>query len=80
MDFENRVWLTTGTPPPHRTPRELDDINIRNVLKMIRSQVYPNHSDIGRYDYVEWATQGGGDEWFQENRRIYKHGQIATNL
>ena len=34
---------------------------------MIRSQVYPNHSDVDWEEYVEWVSRGFGDEWFQED-------------
>ena len=34
--------------------------------KMIKSQVYPYHSDVDWEEYCEWVYTGGGDEWFQE--------------
>ena len=33
--------------------------------EMIKSQVYPHHSDVDWYEYVEWVENGGGDAWFQ---------------
>ena len=37
---------------------------------MIKSQVFPHHSDVDWGEYVEWVQNGGGDEWFQENTPI----------
>ena len=34
---------------------------------MIRSQVYPHHSDVDWEEYVDWVSRGFGDEWFQED-------------
>ena len=34
--------------------------------ELIKQNVYPHHSDIDWYEYVEWVKAGGGDEWFQE--------------
>ena len=31
---------------------------------MIKSQAYPNHSDVDWEEYVDWASRGHGDEWF----------------
>jgi len=36
---------------------------------MIQSQVYPHHSDVDWEEYVEWVSNGGGDEWFQDEGR-----------
>ena len=33
---------------------------------MIKSQVYPHHSDVDWEEYVEWVENRGGSEWFQE--------------
>ena len=80
MDFENSClanhWDSSSAPQLTGVRRHENE----KWAEMIRSQVYPNHSDIDWDEYVEWVTQGGGDEWFQENRMIYKYGQIATNI
>ena len=65
MDFENSClahnW-DSSTPHPTGINRHENE----EWAEMIQSQVYPNHSDIDWYEYVEWVSQGGGDEWFQE--------------
>ena len=33
---------------------------------MIQSQVYPHHSDVDWEEYVDWVSNGGGDEYFQD--------------
>ena len=66
MDFENprlaNHWDSSSAPHPTGVRRHENE----KWAEMIQSQVYPNHSDIDWYEYVEWVTQGGGDEWFQE--------------
>ena len=64
MDFENACLATfwnSSEPHPKGEKRHLN----KKWAEMIRSQVCPNRSDIDWYENVEWATQGGGDEWFQ---------------
>ena len=66
MDFENSClanhWDSSSTPHPTGINRHENE----KWAEMIQSQVYPNHSDIDWYEYVEWVTQWGGDEMFQE--------------
>ena len=80
MDFEISClannWDSSSAPHPTGVRRHENE----KWAELIQSQVYPNHSDVDWYDYVEWVSQGGGDEWFQEKRTIYKHGRIATNI
>ena len=64
MDFENSVlendWdARQGIPTG---PRRYEN---PEWAKMIRSQVYPHHSDVNWREYVSWVRGGGGDEWFQ---------------
>ena len=62
MDFETPClanhWDSSSTPHPTGVRRHENE----KWAEMIQSQVYPNHSDIDWYEYVEWVTQGGGDE------------------
>ena len=37
--------------------------------KMIKSQVFPAHSDVDFFEYCDWCEAGGGDEWFQEDEQ-----------
>ena len=64
MDFENdvlRYWdARKGIP---RGPRRFEK---QEWAALIMSQVFPHHSDVDWEEYVEWVSQGGGDEWFQE--------------
>lgn len=62
MDFENSCLANFPRPHPRGSKRYEDP----EWAEMIKSQVYPNHSDVDWYEYVEWVSQGGGDEWFQE--------------
>ena len=66
MDFDNSClannWDSSSAPHPTGVRRHENE----KWAEMIQSQVYPNHSDIDWYEYVEWVTQGGGDEMFQE--------------
>ena len=63
-DFENdvlRAWdATKGIPTG---PRRFEKAE---WAELIKRNVYPNHSDVDWYEYVEWVSQGGGDEWFME--------------
>ena len=66
MDFENwcleNKWDSSVAPHP-KGPKRHED---KAWSEMIKSQAFPNHSDIDWYDYSEWVSRGGGDEWFQE--------------
>ena len=65
MDFENSClehhWDSNVAPP--KGPKRFLD---KRWAEMIKSQVYPNHSDVDWYEYVDWVSRGGGDDWFQE--------------
>ena len=64
MDFENdvlRSWdACKGIP---MGPRRFEN---PEWATLITSRVFPHHSDLDWYEYVEWVRGGGGDEWFQE--------------
>jgi hypothetical protein len=64
MDFENSCLTEHWGVKPH--PRGNKRYEDPEWAAMIQSQVYPNHSDVDWYEYVEWVSQGGGDEWFEE--------------
>ena len=80
MDFENSClanrWDSSSTPHPTGVRRHENE----KRAKMIRSQVYPNQSDVDWYDYLEWVSEGVEMNGSKKNRKIYKYGQIATNL
>ncbi len=64
MDFENdvlRCWDARKDIP--RGTRRFEK---QEWAALIMSQVFPHHSDVDWEEYVEWVSQGGGDEWFQE--------------
>ena len=65
MDFENSVlqnhWDSNVSHPTGERRHEN-----KEWAEMIQSQVYPQHSDVDWWEYSEWVTRGGGDEWFQE--------------
>ena len=64
MDFENTVlqdWdahkgIPTGT-------RRFENAE---CAESIKRNVYPHHSDVDWFEYLEWVSAGGGDEWFIE--------------
>ena len=62
-DFENsclrNYW--DGAPPKGANRHENTE-----WAEMIQSLVYPHHSDVDWYEYCEWVTGGGGDEWFYD--------------
>ena len=64
MDFENACLEQNWAGEPPRGPKRHENPEWQ---KMIQSQVYPHHSEIDWYDYVEFCESGGGDEWFQED-------------
>jgi hypothetical protein len=66
LDFEysclSQHWDSSIRPHPKGSRRYEDP----EWAARIQAQVYPNHSDLDWYEYVEWVSQGGGDVWFQE--------------
>ena len=62
MDFENAVLEDGGRDSP-TGPRRFEKAE---WAELIKRNVYPNHSDLDWDEYVEWVSQGGGDEWFME--------------
>ncbi len=63
MDFENallRYWRSQAIPKGPRRHEHTD------WAELVKSNVYPHHSDIDWAEYVDWVENGGGDEWFQE--------------
>ena len=64
MDFENDVlrdWdATKGIPTG---PRRFQNAEWADLIKR---NVYPYHSDVDFYEYIEFCLKGGGDDWFME--------------
>ena len=65
MDFENaclqlQAWTFDYIPQGKKRHTDPD------WAKVIKSQVYPHHSDVDWFEYVAWVENGGGDEYFQE--------------
>ena len=62
MDFENAVLrnLNAREGVPRGPKRYENDA----WGKLIKNSVYPHHSEVDWYEYVEWVSEGGGDEWF----------------
>jgi hypothetical protein len=64
MDFENDVlrdWDTTKGIPTG--PRRFQNAE---WAALIKRNVYPHHSDVDFYEYVEFCSNGGGDDCFME--------------
>ena len=68
MDFENSILEHNwgNRKPPKGNKRHEDE----EWVAIIKSQVYPYHSDVDWEIYVMWVEQGGGDEWFQNESLI----------
>ena len=66
MDFENaclaKHWDSSVMAHPTGDRRH----EHKEWAAMIKSQVFPHHSDVDWGESVEWVQNGGGDEWFQE--------------
>ena len=66
MDFENwclgKKWDSYKSPHPTGKNRYEN----KNWADMIQKEVYPYHSDVDWFEYVEWVQNGGGDEYFME--------------
>ena len=65
MDFENSClsenWDDANKQHPTGILRHAD----AEWATMIKSQVYPHHSDVDWQEYCEWVFHGGGDECFR---------------
>ena len=65
MDFENAIFETDydQTEEIPKGPRRLEN---EKWAEAVKRNVYPHHSDVDWDEYCEWVSNGGGDEWFQE--------------
>ena len=64
MDFENEClkdWDARKGMP--RGPRRFEKAD---WAALVQRNVYPNHLDVDWDEYVDFVSQGGGDEWFME--------------
>ena len=62
-DFENAVLEDWGRDIP-TGPRRFEKAE---WALLVQRNVYPNHSDVDWYEYCDWVSSGGGDEWFMED-------------
>ena len=60
MDFENALLENWGREIPVGPRRFEND----EWATKVKANVYPNHSDVDWMEYVDWVSQGGGDELF----------------
>ncbi len=67
MDFENSCLSQNWDSRKRAHPKGPNRYKDPEWAAMIQSHVYPHHSDIDWEEYVEWVSNGGGDEWFQED-------------
>ena len=65
MDFENAIFQTDydQTEDIPKGPRRFEN---EKWAEAVKRNVYPHHSDVDWDEYCEWVSNGGGDEWFQE--------------
>ncbi len=65
MDWENSIlekhWDARNGIP--KGPRRFENAE---WAATIRNHSFPFHSGVTWEEYVQWVSQGGGDEWFQE--------------
>ena len=63
MDFENMIleneWDATNGFPTG--PRRFEKAE---WAKTVRMHCFPNNPHVDFDEYVDWVSQGGGDEWF----------------
>jgi hypothetical protein len=62
MDFENSCLSDWFNPIPTGNRRFENPEWRIHILK----SVYPHHSDIDWHEYCAWVSQGGGDDFFQD--------------
>ena len=87
MNFENAClsqnWDNAKKQHPTGIMRHAD----AEWAAMIKTQVYPHHSDIDWEEYCEWVFHGGGDECFQavsyideddEDENIFRERMLET--
>ena len=70
MDFENAVlqdWNHTWWEEPRLIPKGVNRWKDKEWASLIQKNVYPHHSDVNWHQYVTWVSEGGGDQWFQED-------------
>ena len=71
MDFENAALEGIYNEPlfmcAKHAPKGKKCFEIDWWAAEIKKHVYPRHSDVDWYEYVEWVSSGGGDEWFLES-------------
>ena len=79
MDFENAClsqnWDNSKKPFPKGMMRHTD----AEWGEMIKTQVYPHHSDVDWEEYCDWIFFGGGDECFQEDDDSEVNGQHTAS-
>ena len=66
MDFENQCLSQNWDSSKRQHPKGPNRHEDPEWAEMIKSQIYPHHSDIHWDEYVEWVSRGTGDEWFRE--------------
>ena len=80
MDFENSCLLQNWDNAKKQHPTGLLRHPDSEWVAMIKSQVYPHHSDIDWEEYCEWVFHGGGDECFQadEESEMFLERMLET--
>ena len=68
MDFENACLANHWDSSVMAHPRGDRRHEHKEWAEMIKSQVYPHHSDVDWYEYVEWVKNGGGMSGFMKRR------------
>jgi hypothetical protein len=62
MDLENNMLADFEGHVPTGKNRHTNP----QWAELVRRHVDPYHSDVTWCEYVEWVSDGGGDEWFQD--------------
>jgi hypothetical protein len=76
MDFENEILGDFDGYVPTGRNRHWDV----HWETLVRSRVDPYHPDVTWREYVDWITNGGGDEWFQGSPQANPQPSLKRKL
>ena len=63
LDFENSLLATWNAQ--NRIPTGKWRFEDPEWAALVQANVWPHHSDVDWFEYVEFCQAGFGDEWFQ---------------
>jgi hypothetical protein len=82
MDFENAALEGIYNEPlfmcAKHAPKGKTRFEIDWWAAEIKKHVYPRHSDVDWYEYVEWVSNGGGDFCFLDILGGHMHRRCVS--